>query len=87
MAALRTEHQAELDRIRRDAADAQHQAAAEHTEIVDRLRAELSAAAERRATQHAHQLAELHRQRGAADHEIEVLRTRLTPDPTVAGHG
>jgi hypothetical protein len=50
MAALRTEHQAELDRIRRDAADAQHQAAAEHTEIVDRLRAELSAAAERRAT-------------------------------------
>jgi chromosome segregation ATPase len=77
MAVLRTEHEAELDRIRRDTADIRNQATAEHAEIVDRLRAELSAAAERRATEHAHQLAELHRQLGAADHEIEVLRARL----------
>jgi hypothetical protein len=86
--AQRAEHEAELDRIRRDAADALHQVAAEHAEIVDGLRAELSAAAERRATEHAGQLAELHRQLGAADHEIEVLRTRLTTIPaTTAGHG
>jgi chromosome segregation ATPase len=76
LAALRTEHQAELDRLRRDTADARHQAAAEHGEIVDRLRAELAAAAERRATEHARQLAELHRQLGAAEHEIEILPAR-----------
>jgi hypothetical protein len=34
-----------------------------------------------------HWLAELHRHLGAADHEIEALRARLAPDPTVAGHG
>jgi uncharacterized membrane protein len=55
---------------------------AEHAESVDRLRA----AAERRATEHARQLAELHRQLGAADHEIEALRARLTTNnPAVAG--
>jgi chromosome segregation ATPase len=87
LAALRTEHQAELDRLRRDAADAQHQAAAEHAEIVDRLRAELAAAAERRATEHARQLAELHRQLGAADHQIEALRARLTTNPATTERG
>jgi chromosome segregation ATPase len=81
----RTDHQAELDRIRRDAADAQHQVAAEHAETLRGLRADLSAAAERHATEHAGQLAELHRQLGAADHEIEVLRTRLATNPAVAG--
>jgi chromosome segregation ATPase len=79
LAARRTEHQAELDRIRRNTSYARHQAAAEHAEIVGRLRADLSAAAERRATEHTRQLAELHRQLGAAEHEIEVLRARLSP--------
>ncbi|MDT7698079.1 MAG: hypothetical protein QOJ30_404, partial [Pseudonocardiales bacterium] len=86
--ALRTEHEAELDRLRRDTADARHQATAEHAETLRALRADLSTAAERRATEHARQLAELHRQLGAADHEIEALRTRLTTNPaTTAGHG
>ncbi|MEK6443748.1 hypothetical protein [Pseudonocardia sp. T1-2H] len=87
LAALRTEHQAELDRIRRDTADARQRAAAEHAEIIDRLRAELAAAAERRATEHAGQLAELHRQLGAADHQIQALRTRLTTDTAIAERG
>jgi chromosome segregation ATPase len=85
MAVLRTEHEAELDRIHRDTADAQHQVAAEHAETLDRLRAELAAAAERRATEHARQLAEPHRQLGAAEHEIEVLRARLATNPAVPG--
>jgi chromosome segregation ATPase len=86
--ALRTDHQAELDRLRRDTADAQRQATAEHAETLRALRADLSTAAERRATEHARQLAELHRHLGAAEHEIEVLRTRLTTNPaTTAGHG
>ena len=87
LASLRTEHQAELDRIRRDTSNAQQRAAAEHAEIVDRLRAELSAAAERRNAEHAHQLAELHRQLGAVEHEIEALRARLHTNPAVADNG
>jgi chromosome segregation ATPase len=83
-AALRTEHQSELDRIRRDTSTAQHQAAAEHAETLRGLRADLAAAAERRATEHARQLAELHRQLGAAEHEIEALRARLTTNPAAA---
>jgi chromosome segregation ATPase len=87
LAALRTEHQAELDRIRRDTSNAQQRAAAEHAETVRQLRADLAAAAERRATEHARQLAELHRQLGAADHEIEVLRARLVTNPAAADTG
>jgi hypothetical protein len=86
LAARRTEHEAELDRIRRDTSNAQQRAAAEHAEIVDRLRAELTAAAERRATEHTGQLAELHRQLGAGDHELEVLRARLA-NPVVTDNG
>jgi uncharacterized membrane protein len=59
---------------------------AEHAETVRGLRADLSAAAERRATEHARQLAELHRQLGAADHELEVLRARLA-NPVVTDNG
>jgi hypothetical protein len=52
---------------------------------VDRLRADHSAAAaERRDNEHARPLAELHRQLGAADHEIEVLRARLVTNPAAA---
>jgi hypothetical protein len=46
-----------------------------------------AAAAGRRATEHARQLAELHRQLGAADHELEVLRPRLAVVPAVADRG
>jgi hypothetical protein len=54
---------------------------------VERLRAELAAAAERRDTEHARQLAELHRQLGAADHEIEALRARVPVDPAITDQG
>ncbi|MCU1662554.1 MAG: hypothetical protein JWR58_2619, partial [Pseudonocardia sp.] len=53
--ALRTDHETELDRIRRDTTAAGHHVAAEHAETVRQLRADLSAAAERRATEHAPQ--------------------------------
>jgi hypothetical protein len=39
------------------------------------------------APQHARQLAELRRQLGAANHEIEVLRSRLATDPALTDHG
>jgi hypothetical protein len=46
-----------------------------------------AAAAGRGATEHTRQLAELHRQLGAVDHELEVLRARLAVVPAVAGRG
>jgi hypothetical protein len=87
MAVLRTEHQAELDRIHRDPADARDQSRAEHAAALERLRLDVAAAAERRDTEHARQLAELHRQLGAADHEIEFLRARLTTSSPTADDG
>jgi chromosome segregation ATPase len=44
LAARRTEHQAELDQLRRDTADAQHQTAAEHARQLAELHRQLGAA-------------------------------------------
>jgi hypothetical protein len=87
LAALRTDHQAELDRIRRDTADARHQATAEHAETLRGLRADLSTAAERRDTEHARQLAELHRQLGARPITSSRSSARLAVVPAVTDQG
>jgi hypothetical protein len=77
MARERADAERALDRRRADAATAAEQLAERHDTALDRLRTDHAAALAAAFAEHARQVADLHRQLGAADHEIGTLRAAL----------